>query len=231
MPSAGADARAGWGCLVLVFGGAAFGFWLFGGWVGSFLGAAASRIGAWIGLVADVALFCFLAVGYARHLRRGTTRDRASKASEVVVEEVRVSAGRAVAVEGDHSSIGPGVCIEIGGGKLLLLVGQWLRDPARLGIPGAARREFGDEGDEYLNGLAPPWAFPATSFRLRRVRSSGEVLSLRIEGSYIPPTGEPLAIEARDFDAIPQSAILEGDLSDIPTAMRRSSPPITRSSR
>lgn len=227
MPSALATEIGGWGCVTVICGAGAFTFWKFGGWIGSFIGPTAASVGGWIGVGAVVALFCAAAVPLARHGRR--TRAAASSAKNAnVVEEIRVECRRAVVIEGDHSSITPGVCIEIGGGRLLLLLGQWLEDDDVLGVPKGQRPRPSDDDDRFVNRHAPPWAFPATSFTLRRLPASGNVLSLRIDGPYLEPEGSPVPIEVGDFESLPQAAVLEGDLRDIPRAMRRSSPKISR---
>lgn len=229
MPSERADVMAGWGCMVIVMGGGGFGFYLAAGWLAGLFGPNAEHIGRWIGALAAIALFVSLAVSYGRYVGRKSKRRSAATARDEVVEELRVHSDRAVAIEGDHSSIDHGVCIDIGQGKLLLLVGKWLRDAKRLGIDGT-NASTDDEGDNYLNGLPPPVAFPATEFTLRRLRATGDVLSMRVQGTYVIPRGQPYPLSAADFEDLPESAVLEGEIGDLASAMRRSSPEIHRRS-
>ena len=227
MPSALATEVGGWGCVTVICGAAAFMLWKLGGWIGSLIGPTASSVGSWIGVFAAAALFGAVAVPLARHGRR--TRAATSTAKQAnLVEEIRVKCRRAVVIEGDHSSITPGVCVEIGGGKLLLLLGHWLEDGDVIGVPKGERPRPSDDDDRYVNRHPPPWAFPAASFTLRRLPASGNVISLRIDGPYLEPEGAPVHIEVGDFETLPQAAVLEGDLRDVPRAMRRSSPKIVR---
>ncbi len=175
-------------------------------------------------------LFVAAAIPVARY---GRSRRAATKGTvdATLVEEIAVTCNRAVAVEGDHSSITPGVCVEIGDGTLLLLLlllGQWLEDPDVLGVPKSTRLRATDDDERYLNRLPPPWSFPATKFTLRRVAATGDVLSLRVEGPYLEPHGEALSLEASAFELPPQSAVLRGDLSDFESALKRAAPKIVR---
>ncbi len=136
-------------------------------------------------------------------------------------EEWEVHAARAVVIPADHSSVDPAVCIEIGGGKLLLLVGQWMWDGDRYGAPPDVQAESGtcDEiAEDFVNRLPPPWAFPAHHFTLRRVRS-GEVLSIRVDGPYLRPTETAAALDLRAFKCA-QSNVLDGSLDSLATACR-----------
>ena len=230
MPSPWAEVAGGWGCLVLICGGAAFMLWKFGGWVGSWIGPTAETIGQWGGVLAGLALFVAAAIPVARYGRSRSAATRGSVDAKLV-EEVAVTCSRAVAVEGDHSSITPGVCVEIGGGKLMLLLGQWLEDPDVLGVPSGTRLRATDDDERYLNRLPPPWSFPASKFTLRRVAATGDVLSLRVEGPYLEPHGEAVSLEASAFELLPQSAVLRGDLSDFDGALKRAVPKIVRADR
>ena len=223
MSDASGTGLANWGCVCVPAGWL---LWTFGGWVASFVSQDAVRLGNFVGLGLTVALFAALAGTLAPHLRRETKRAKVAK-SAAVVEEIRVRSGQVVQWEGLHSSMDPAICIDIGGGKLLLLLGQWMWDHDRYGIPRDRAPETTDENDEkYVNRLPPPWSFPSTAFTIRRVPGTGDVLSIRVEGSYVEPTIATFDIETAKIDVVASSALLEGTLGDIGSAIRRASPPL-----
>jgi hypothetical protein len=132
------------------------------------------------------------------------------------VEEVRVRGARAVEVDGDHSSVTPAAAIEVAGGKLLLLAGQWLDEPTTYGLPEA---DPCDEDGPFGT------VFPCQGFTLRRVPASGEVRSIRIEGEPIqlaPPfVGVELTrLRPSGFD----SWFIDGRLEDLPALLEATVP-------
>ena len=226
MTSTTKQGAASWGCLFVMCFGAVWLLSWAGGWIASFVSDAAVRAGSFVGAVLAVLVFIAVARSFAPFSRRETARAKAGQAAGVV-EEIRVQAGRAVRWEGLHSSMDPTVCIDIGGGRLLLLLGQWMWDEATFGVPGDEGLEPSDEAAEkYVNGLPPPWSFPATRFTVRRVPATGHVLSIKIEGEYLQPAASALDLEQTKLDVIPASAVLEGTLDDLGAALRRASPPL-----
>jgi hypothetical protein len=218
---------ANWGCISAFCIGLGYALWLAGGWVAGLFSADATRTGNFVGALLGVAVFAWSATSFGRMLRRDA--ERAESAQDAgVVQEIRVRAGRAVQWEGLHSSIDPAVCIDIGGGRLLLLLGQWMYYRERVfSVPAGAVPEQSDELDEkYLNGMPPPWSFPSTAFTIRRVPDTGTVLSIRVEGTYLEPVPSDFDFESLRLDDMPRSSVLEGSLSDLASAVRRGSPPL-----
>lgn len=218
---------ANWGCISVFCVGLGYALWLAGGWVAGLFSADATRIGNVVGALLGVAAFAWSAISFGRMLRRDTERAKTAQDTGVV-QEIRVRAGRAVQWEGLHSSMDPAVCIDIGGGRLLLLLGQWMYYRERIfSVPAGGVPEQTDELDEkYLNGMPPPWSFPSTAFTIRRVPDTGTVLSIRVEGTYLEPTPSDFDFESLRLDDMPRSSVLEGSLSALASAVRRGSPPL-----
>ncbi|MCE9635571.1 MAG: hypothetical protein K8T90_07695 [Planctomycetes bacterium] len=219
---------ANWGCLGAFCAGLGYALWLGGGWIAGLISADATRTGNVVGALLGVVVFARLAISFGRSFRRESERAKSAKDAGVV-EEIRVQhASRAVQWEGLHSSMDPAICIDIGGGRLLRLLGQWMHYREKVfRAPTGAVPEQSDEADEkYVNGMPPPWSFPSTTFTMRRVPETGTVLSVRVEGAHLEPTQSDFDFESLRLDDMPRSSILEGTLADLGSAVRRGSPPL-----
>lgn len=217
---------ANWGCLGAFCIGLGYALWLGGGWIAGLISAGSIRTGNFVGALVGVAVFAWFAISFGRFFLRADERAKSAKDAGVV-EEIRVrNASRAVQWEGLHSSMDPAICIDIGGGRLLLLLGQWMYYRERVfRVPAGAVPEQSDEADEkYVNGMPPPWSFPSTAFTIRRVPKTGTVLSVRVEGAYLEPT--PSDFESLRLDDMPRSSVLEGTLRDLASAVHRGAPPL-----
>ena len=155
-------------------------------------------------------------------LRRELAPTRAAGQEDLdggVAHELRVEGARWLALQPDSDSIEPALCADIGGGRLLFLVGQWLWEPGLYGdtdeAAEKARKE--DAGEGYVNGLPPPFAFPTADFTLRRLPSSGTVTRIEIRSDYVTPAAGP-AIAAK-AGRYPDSAVTEGRLNRVEQAL------------
>jgi hypothetical protein len=202
-----------WGCLLALFlPAAALMIWA-GGAVAALFSEGARNAGTLFAVVL-AAVFVFRGV---RLLQRelGPRREAAREdLASGVAEEIRVEEARWVVLRTDHTSIEPALCAQIGGGKLLFLVGRWLRDGA---LYGAAEQGASDDAQTYLNGLPPPRAFPSASFTIRRLRASATVLRIDVAGDYVEPeVGPQITAKAGRY---PESAITEGKLTRVDRAV------------
>lgn len=206
---------ASWGCigtltlaLVVVFAG-----------VGALIGAVrgmmlqrsliASTLGLLIGGV--------LAIPYWRY-ERGRRRKARSDNDAMMIEEIAVESLAAIMLTPVFDDADdPSLCIDAGGGCLVLLRGQWLGDPERLGAP--AGFVAGDNDVDTANGLPEPYSFPRTRFKLTRAPGSGQVLEIELAGRYLPPSREVAALEREH--GLADSVLLAGTLDDLRAALDR----------
>ncbi len=208
-----ADSLAGYVFLLVLFG---FGTFVLGEaalWLGEFVSdilGTTARLVAW-GLGCVTAIYALAAFARGnREKRRLINSDIAlATVQEVEVWESRVAEVAAI------DSRQPVIAFEINKNKLLLLQGQWLIDPATYGLPNDDRDPF----DACVNGLGPPNSFPSSRFVVTRLANSGLVLSIRVLGDYVTPQGPLEALETQ-FE-FPDSEILDGELSDLPSALSR----------
>lgn len=174
---------ASYGCMTLFLGIVPMlllGF--IGGWLGGLLSDEAGRWGRWIGCGGGAVVYVMTLWTFVPYERR--QRMRAAKdADKHLIEEVTVSNPQVIEIGawGDNE---PVLVFDVGDHKLLFLQGQWLRDEKTYGAPALE----GDPDEEYLNGLPGPFSFPSTEFTVIRLPHSGRVLSIRVSGSYLPPT-------------------------------------------
>jgi hypothetical protein len=187
--------------------------------MGSRLGGIFGSPGETIGMYAGGALpllFC-LWLGASvwrdsRDRRARARRDLADDAVQVIeVEDAPVLELHPIG--DDH----PAVCFDLGEGQLLLLKGQWLRDPATYGL--REDPSEGDEGDGFLNNLPEPCSFPRSKFTVTRAPESGRVLRLEVGGDYVPPEGPvdalPMGVE------LGESLLFPGEITEVADALRR----------
>jgi hypothetical protein len=196
---------ASWGCLALPAAIVTFGLQ----WIGTEMMGWPGRLA---GLAIGFVLFAILARGFRQFENETRARLRADIESGIV-EEIHVQTSRAMRLDADHSSIDPALCFDIGGGKLLFVVGQWIvNEPRLIGVPAGAVHGDIDEdvADTIPNRLPPPWSFPSERFTLSRLIVSGEVLGIRVEGPFLTPSKGPL-LEAAHH-RVRSSMIVDGDL-------------------
>jgi hypothetical protein len=109
----------------------------------------------------------------------------------------------------------PILAFDIGGGKILFLQGQWLREPSTYGAP----RQDGDPEEQFLNGLSKPFSFPSTAFTATRLPHSGRVLKITARGDYLAPEKKIEALR-REYE-FGDSELLDGALEDIAGVLAR----------
>jgi hypothetical protein len=197
------------GCLGLVFGlGAVSGFFVVNSWfgvVGGAVGAVAPlAIGIWV-------LVMSLRAAEPRRLRIAEDLEHG------MIEVLSVEGATPQWVVAEHSSVDPAFVFELVGGATLVVLGQWLRDPATFG---GTERDLpqSDEGERFANGLLPPFAFPTHSFQLHRFPVCGEVVRIRIDGDYVAPEEYPGHLDLRPLNDRPTS-VLDCPASGLPRAV------------
>ncbi len=189
---------ASYGCLFL--------FWLLPGLGAPLVGwAFAGRLGALVGAGLAVGGLLTLVRSFRHFEGKRQSRGRRDLA-DAQVECLEVVTADVVELDpvGDND---PALCFQIAPGTLLLLQGQWLREPSIYGAP----ENEDDPLDDRLNGLPDPFSFPAAAFELVRLPHSGRVLSLKPAGAYVHPRrvhGELLDLDRHPAD----SEILTGSL-------------------
>ena len=199
-----ADVVASWGCLLVVCVPAAFVIAKVVAWL-------TSLPPLYISLGVGAVLVGFLGVPLMRHI----AEDRRRRLRDAGIEILEVESDAAVELPADHSAVDPAVLFDIGGGQLLLLMGQWLCDPATFGVEGGPD----DDDPPMWNGLPPPNSFPSRQFMLTRWPESGLVLSIRVDGEYLPVRKEPCSVELTTLPPL-YSQIIPGTLQDIDGALR-----------
>ena len=172
---------ASWGCITII------GLVLVGpfSWLGGRLGSDAFG-SPWVGAIAGALIGFAGYLALALSYRRSELPQRLRAAADVKGGEVQallVETTRAIELEVDHSSVDPAILIEVDEGQLLLLCGQWLRDPEIYG----SNQPPAEDDTPWWNDLAPPHAFPARRFTVTRFPHCGEVLSIEVEGEYLAP--------------------------------------------
>src|SRR5262245_57885898 len=203
-----ANGKAGGACLPFVVAAPA----LLSGQMAAWLTSEPS-VALPVGAAVAIAFGAVLAIAFGqlvRQWRRNVEADIAR--SEVEVLDVEADA--AVKLSADHSSVDPAVLIDIGGGRLLLLKGQWLEDPETYGQPDAQT----EDDPPWLNWLPPPHSFPSRRFTLARWPVSGTVLGIEVRGDYLEPREMTQRTELRKLPEAP-SQILQGTLEDVDGAL------------
>jgi hypothetical protein len=141
-----------------------------------------------LGLVGSI-LWCR---GLVRH-----RRDLRAKMRENAVEEIHVEGASAVRIGSADDEV-PILVFDIGEGKLLCLIGQWMWDPS-LFEPRAATRTF-----------------PSDSFSVSCLPESGAVLKVRVSGKHLPrlreATLKDVGLANRRIEDFRECVILEGTL-------------------
>jgi hypothetical protein len=214
---------ASWGCLTVVMGGGlGTGLWMACGWIRSKFGPSGQSTGRWIAVLITVVVFAAMAISFRRSEKKDQTRSKTDVESGQV-QELRVRTGRVFELMGEHSSIDPALCFDLGGGRLLLLVGQWLINDYQLfGVPAGVDPESDDEITETIpNRLPAPWSFPSQSFVLRRLPESGQVLSIRVEGEFVKPEASDIVLASKGRHVLLDSMVIEGTLDDLPGVLAR----------
>jgi hypothetical protein len=177
-----------YGCMIALFGGMGVGIGGIGHWVGAFISEEASTLGLWVGLGFGSLILACIIISYIPYERR-TQKAAVKDAEEQLVQEIVVSGCRVVEIEMiGNSEI---LAFDLGENHILLLQGQWLRNPEPYGAEEVAA-ELVDEKeelyvDEYWNALPPPYSFPSTEFTVTRLPHSGVVLGIRVTGTYVAP--------------------------------------------
>ena len=103
------------------------------------------------------------------------------------VEVLAITGAVPLNVPAMHSSVDPAFAIGLEGDRTLLLLGQWLSDPATFGRTRTDLTRDDDAGDAFANGLPPPCAFPTGAFTVHRFPVSGDVVRIELAGEYIAP--------------------------------------------
>ena len=184
-----------------------------GGWLGRFISPDASTYGQLLGWLLAVIIFVAVLVTFIPYERR--QRQRASQDHEAqIIQDIHVTEPRIIEI-GLINDNEPILAFEIGENKILYLQGQWLRDCATYG----AEPLEGDPHDEFVNGLPEPHSFPSTEFTVSRFPNTGEVVGIRVAGSYLAPATEVEALKPEyEFG---DSELLDGSLDDIAGVLAR----------
>jgi hypothetical protein len=184
-----------------------------GGWIGGLISPDAAVYGQWLGWLGAAVMCVVVLVSFIPFERR--RRQRAVRDQEAqMLQEIHVLDARAVEI-GLISDNEPILAIDIGENKFLFLQGQWLRDPATYEAPGPE----GDPDDQFINGLPAPHSFPSSEFTVSRFPNSGEVLGIRVRGSYVAPQTVVEALKPEyEFG---DSELLDGSLEDIAGVLAR----------
>jgi hypothetical protein len=183
------NARPDWmgcGCASLLIGagnGYLFG-WL-GAWLGGLISSEVSTSAQIIGWLLGALLGIAVIVSYAGFDRRRRVHAR-KDAEACKIQLLTVTNARVVEVVeiGDRD---PALAFDLGDGKILLLQGQWLRDVETYGAPPPESGKEDEYGEEYVNGLPPPFAFPSAAFTVTRLEHSGDVFGIEVQGEYLKP--------------------------------------------
>jgi hypothetical protein len=165
------------------------------GWLGALVGAVLG--GAILGAVLN---------SFAPTL--GRLKHRAKLDAQAgIVEEITVSGARVVELSPCKDE-DPVLVFDIGEGRVLLLLGQWLRDADTYGAP----LVDGDPNQETCNGLGAPWAFPSDSFTVTRLPHSGHVFGIRVTGPYLPPASPVAGLRPHEWA---RSELFPGSLEEV----------------
>ena len=167
-------------------------------------------LGALAGAVLGGAILGAVLRSFVPFLRRRKHRAE-EDATTGVVEEITVWGARVVELF-PRKDEDPVLVFEIGEGRVLLLLGQWLRDAETYGAPPVQ----GDPNQETCNGLDPPWAFPSDSFTVTRLPHSGRVLGIRVTGPYLPPADPVAELLPHEWAA---SEVFSGSLEEVVTRL------------
>jgi hypothetical protein len=158
--------------------------------------------GAGVLVLAAIVLAAFL-VSFSKYLApiRGRIRQDVAAAT---VEVLAITSAVPLSVPATHSSVDPAFAIELEGGRTLVLLGQWLSDPATFGgtqddLAGADD----DAGDPFANALPPPYTFPTRAFSVHRFPVSGEVVRIDIAGEYVEPPALAGNVDLRAVNDFP----------------------------
>jgi len=136
------------------------------------------------------------------------------------VEVFDIQTGRVSELHGDHSSIDPAICIDLGDNRVLLLIGQWIWDADRyVNSEGKTPDPINEDHDGHFNRLPAPWSFPSARFVLRRLPESGHVLSISPEGSYIKQENSKIVLVAKHGRDYRESQILQGSMDNLSAAI------------
>lgn len=177
--------------------------------------------GRFAGMGLSAGLGLMLGFSFYRHNAKARRRFEADLRTNEV-EELTLETERVLALEVDHSSVDPALVLELGGGQLLLLCGQWARKPETYG-GGEPAPEI--EEELWWNGLKPPHAFPTRRCIITRLAHSGEVLRIEPQGDYLKPEERSVDLAKR---APRPSELLTGSLDAVDAALdtisRASSP-------
>ena len=176
-----ASDHASFGCLTVL----ALPVALAGLFVGLRFGGAIGAIGAVVGVLAAAILIAPLLMAFRRH--RAPIRARIQQdVADGIIEVLAVTGAAPLAIPATHSSVDPAFAFELDGGRTLVLLGQWLGDPATFGGDAKTLRDD-DAGDAFANALPPPYAFPTRAFTVHRFPASGEVVRIDLGGEYVAP--------------------------------------------
>lgn len=184
--------RGSLGCLAVPLAFVLFGSVAIAGRVGYAFTAAV--------IAAVLILFAIVArsmTGYLRPIRERIREDVANGTVEILA----ITSAAPLNIPSMHSSVDPAFAIEIDAGRTLVLLGQWLSDPATFGGSSKDLATDDDAGDAFANGLPPPFAFPTSAFTVERFPVSGTVVRIGLAGDYVAPAD--LALDLRPVNDYP----------------------------
>ncbi len=204
---------AGYGCILIAFG-----------WIPlALLVVIAAVLTGWLppapwyawavlagGLVVSAWILVWMLAQFRAHERK--QRAKADRDLEkMTVEVIEVREPRAVEIV-PNSPAAPALALDVGGGRVLYLQGQWLREGETYGAP----RQTDEPDESYFNGYPPPHAFPSTRFALARLPESGRVLGILVSGSYVP-VGDAVDVLRPEHEML-DSELIAGSLDALSEA-------------
>lgn len=192
--------------------GAAWAFGNMGHWLGSWIDDRAAAMMQYLGWGLGG---CMLVSGliYCINGERERLRLARQDASAKRIQDIHVRNARVIEIV-PHNDHAPLLCFDIGDGMLLYLRGQWIVRPDPYGVDPPE-----EEYDDIFNGLPDPNSFPSTEFTVARLPHTGDVLSIRIRGNYLPPQKSDFVLN--EAHQLRDSEILPGSLADLTSAFER----------
>jgi hypothetical protein len=170
------------------------------------------------------AIFARSMTGYLRPIRERIRQDVANGTVEILA----ITSAAPLNIPGMHSSVDPAFAIDLEGDRTLVLLGQWLSDPATFGSASTDLPADDDAGDAFANGLPPPCAFPTSAFTVERFPVSGTVLRIGLAGDYVAPAD--LAVDLRPVNDYP-SRLYEAPASRLSEVLPKQAGQDTRAPR
>lgn len=162
----------------------------------------------WVGYLLAIAFFSYIAIGFYNDETK-SMQEAQKDLENLIIEEITIETQRVYEIVPIDNN-DPILVFDIGNNKVLYIQGQWIRDYETYNL--TEDPSLGDEGDDYLNALAPPYAFPTDKFKITRSSYLGEVFSIELLGEYMKPIADLNVL--KNENEFKMSEILVGDIMD-----------------